>query len=218
MKFIGFEDTKVTRLFGISRAEGAPYLPALAQAFVERYNFLGAPSSLEDLSGEPVSFRQGNFDGLAINEFDVYSDGIIVTSKCPSESIDKLLDDVTAWVVSEFGFKRIETHEVNVAYQSNIIVHSEAPIFSFLEVLESVQDRLVRALAKARGETINFVPSSFGLSADITEIAALKPIPFRFERRAGVPFKKSYYFSAAPLPTKEHLKLLEALEQAVKDI
>jgi hypothetical protein len=50
---------------------------------------------------------------------------------------------------------------------------------------------------------------------DTTHTKPYAPI-FTIERRADVPFVENKYFSTAPLPTDEHLKVLEDFEAALK--
>ena len=42
------------------------------------------------------------------------------------------------------------------------------------------------------------------------------PSPFTIERRADTLFSESKYFSSAPLPTDEHISMLEAFEADVR--
>lgn len=213
MELIGFENTQLTALFLASRVEGAPYLPRAAAALVERYSFSSFPIKLEELSGERVSFRHGLFQDAAIETFDIYRDGIIVASKSPSELLDAFVVDVCTWMETAIGLKRIETHDINKNYESYLIVHSEAALLKTLDGLAAIQDLIARCLKSANGLEVKFHPVSFALSPDQTLISQMRPIPFRLERRAGVSFETNYYYSCAPLPTKDHLKVLERLEK-----
>lgn len=216
MDLVGFENTKVVHLFLAFRQEGQLYLPSAAQSFAERYKFAGVPTTLGELSGERVSFRHGFFEGNAIESFDIYNDGVIVESKSPSDLLDSFVRDVTVWMEKSLGMKRVETHAINKNYESRLVVRTEAPIQSLFEKLIPLQDLIGRLLNKAMGLDVKYHAVGFALSPELSSISSLKPIPFRFERRSGLAFETNMYYSSAPLPTDDHLRVLRELEKLAK--
>lgn len=214
MELVGIENTVLTRLFLATRPEGQPYLPRAAENFVGRYKFAAFPARIEELSADRVSFKHGLFNDVAF-DLDIFSDGVIVTSKSPSDVLDALLDDIITWMQTAIGLKKVETHPINTTYESYLIVHSAIGLLSILDGLAPVQKRLAKALKATTGRDASFSPVGWALSPDNTTMPSMKPIPFRVERRAGIPFETNYYYSCAPLRTADHLRVLEELERAL---
>jgi hypothetical protein len=46
-------------------------------------------------------------------------------------------------------------------------------------------------------------------------MSKLAPGYFSIERRAEVPFRDNKYFSSAPLPTQDHVAILQEIEKAL---
>ena len=55
-----------------------------------------------------------------------------------------------------------------------------------------------------------------GISFGADPISKAQHPPFKLERDIQAPFEHNRYFSSAPLPTDEHLTLLEQLESLLK--
>src|SRR3990172_6054944 len=111
MELVGYENTQLTELFLVSRLEGQPFLPPVVAAFVARYKFSGFPAKLDELNAERIAFRHGLFNGSAIEVFDIFRDGIIISSKSPSDLLDAFLKDACTWMTEPaIGLRRIETH------------------------------------------------------------------------------------------------------------
>jgi hypothetical protein len=213
MDLKGIENTRITRLFAASRPQGQLYLPHAATAFIGRYRFAGYPTKIEELSADRVSFKHGLFEDVAIESVDIYGDGIVVASKAPSELLDAFLNDLSGWMESALGLKKIETHAINRTYESYVVVQSAAPLLKTLDALSSIGTAVGQALKQSNGVDAPFQPVALALSPDLTELTAMKPIPFRVERRSGLAFNTNFYYSCAPLPTAEHIKILERLEK-----
>ena len=53
------------------------------------------------------------------------------------------------------------------------------------------------------------------LNTDVHQLPVSPPSHFSLERRAGFPFSQKIFFSQAPVPTKDHLKILEKLDSTL---
>lgn len=210
---MGIERSSLTALFLASRPQGQVYLPGAAAELAKRYSFAGVPTGLADIEGNKISFRQGVFNDVGIESLEIYGDGIILSSKCPSDVLDALLADLIQWMESAFNMHPVETHTINRNYESNILVRSDANILGALDILRPVQDLVAKSLKATNGTEAKFDTFGLGFAADHSLIPSLKPIAFRVERRVGVAFDMNYYVSAAPLRTADHLKVLERLEK-----
>jgi hypothetical protein len=213
MELISIENSVVTRLFITSRTEGSPYLPSVVAAFVDRYKFVESPTTIAQMTADRVSFKHGAFEGVAFN-LDMFSDGVVVASKAPTTVCDAIVADITEWVEMTVGVKKIETHEVNKSYESYLVVRSEARLLRALDALNVIGTQVGALLKAVAGRDAAFRPVALALAPDVTEMAHMRPIPFRVERRAGVSFETNFYYSCAPLPTQDHIKVLEQLERA----
>jgi hypothetical protein len=212
VELIGYDMSRLVSLFLAAPTRGQLYLPRAMQLLVERYKFAGFPMRVEELTSERVNFKQGLFGDVAIDTLEIYGDGLIVSSKSNSDILDAFLDDLCEWMEGALGLRKIETHAINKAYESHIMVRSEANVLRPLDVLTSARELISDSLKKATGLDVKYEPFGIALSADTSTIASLKPIPFRIERRAGLAFETDYYVSAAPLRTKDHIRVLEKLE------
>lgn len=213
MKLLAIEMGRVTSLFRIARTSGQPYLPDIAAQLAEKYRFAGAPQSFGDLGGEKAEFKHGLFEGNAIETLEVYNDGIIVTSRSDSDFIDKFIDDFRSWLTKNHDLSMTETHTVNKMYESVLLVETHRDIFRPLDVYTGVLRMIEKALRDSSKLEVQYQHFGLALSADHTQNPALKPIPFRFERKEGIEYSRRQFHTTAPLKTKQHLEVLEHLEQ-----
>lgn len=216
MDVIGHDTSSLTALFLASRSpQGQLPLARAMGELIKRYGFAGFPTNVQQLEASRVEFRQGVFNDVGIESLSIYGDGIVVTSKSPTDILDAFLADVTEWMESAFGLKRVETHDINRAYESGLLVRSEAKLLGALEALAPIQEMIAKSVKAAMGLEAKLEPFGIAFAVDQTLIAGMKPNPFRLERRAGVGFDTNYYVSQAPMRTVDHIKLLERLEKLV---
>ncbi|MCY4283708.1 MAG: hypothetical protein OXC25_13760 [Thiotrichales bacterium] len=213
MKLLAIEMSRVTALFRLTRRSGQPYMPHIVAQVEERYRFGSAPHSIEELGGNRAEFGHGLFNGNAIEALEIYNDGIIVTSRSDTNFIDEFIVDLTAWLESEHDYCMIETHTVSKMYESILLVETDRDIFQPLDTYSKIFRMIEKALQDSCGLEIAYQNFGFALSADQTRNSALKPIPFRFERKEGIDFSRHNFFTTAPLKTKQHLEILSRLEQ-----
>ena len=213
MKLLAIEMSRITSLFRMTRPSGQPYLPRIVAQVAERYSFGSAPQSIVDLGGNKAEFRHGLFEGNAIETLDVYNDGIIVTSSSDTDFIDKFIDDLVTWLEDDHGYSVIETHTISKMYDSTLLVEADRDIFKPFETYAEVLRMIEKALKDSSGLQIAYENFGLALSADQTRNPALKPSPFRFERKEGIDFSHHQYHATAPLKTKQHLEILDRLEQ-----
>ena len=213
MKLLAIEMSRITSLFRMTRPSGQPYLPHIAAQIEERYSFGSAPHSIDELGESKAEFKHGLFEGNAIETLEAYNDGVIVTSRSDTDFIDEFIDDLVTWLEDDHGYSTIETHTISKMYDSTLLVEVHRDIFKPFEAYAEVLRMIERALKDASGLQIVYENFGLALSADQTRNPALKPSPFRFERKEGIDFSHHQYFAAAPLKTKQHLEVLNRLEQ-----
>jgi hypothetical protein len=212
MEVIGFNGTVITSLFNVSNHDGARPVVEFAREVVERYKFVTTPK-LEELFSDKTIFQNGVFQGAAIDALEVYRDGVIIRGRCDSDVLDAFLEDVIGWYMTKTGSRRIETRRVSTSYESTLAVLGSDKMLRTLEPIKEICRGISAALEATNGTTAEYVPFGFSLAADDTINPGLKPIPFRLERQLGSEFDRNIFVSAAPLRTKDHVKLLQALDR-----
>lgn len=182
---------------------------------MKRYAFTIVPK-VEQLESNKIEFRQGAFNDVGIESFTIYNDGVVVSSKSSTDVLDTFLQDLNDWMETTFNLKKVETHAINRAYESTLLVRSNAKLLQALDALTPLQDIIGKSLKAATGLEARFEPFGISFGADYSLIPGIKPINFRLERRGGLSFDTNYYVSQAPMRTGDHLKLLEKLEKMVQ--
>ncbi len=218
MELLSIEMSRVTVLFRATRPRGQFYGPHLAAAVAERYCFGSAPDTIAELDGQKTEFRHGLFEDSAIEAFEIYNDGIIVTSRSDTDFIDAFIDDFLTWLTKDHGQVIIETHTVRQMYDSGLLVETDRNVFQPFEPYAEIIQLIERSLKESSGLAVKFQNYGFALSADRSQISAMKPNPFRLERKEGIEFSRHQFYSAAPLRTKQHLDILERLEKLVSGV
>ena len=213
MKLLEIEMSRVTALFRMTRRSGQPYLPHIVAQVAERYRFGSSPHSIDEQGGNRAEFRHGLFEGNAIEALEIYNDGIIVKSRSDTDFIDEFIVDFVAWLEGDHGYSMIETHTVSRMYDSTLLIETDRDVFQPFEAYAEILKMIEKALQDSSGLEIAYQNFGLTLSADQTRNSALKPAPFRFERKEGIEFSRHQFYSTAPLKTKQHLGILERLEQ-----
>lgn len=214
MELISIENTRLIELFVVAKTEGQLSGPQAIAKLVERYRFAGFPTKIEELSADSVTFKNGFFEQQQIDAFDIHRDGVVVASRTQSTVLDAFVKDLVEWARETFGLKRVVTHVTNNKnYESHIVVRTDAPVLGFLDKLAPVRKALAKSLKDATLLETEVQGVAFAINADQSVIPGMKPISLRLERRAGMPFTSGLYYSSAPLPTSEHMKLLRIIEE-----
>jgi len=194
--------------------QGRLHYPDLFAALVERYGFQKFPQQHEefDIQKSPIILADGKWESGHINKVEIYTGGIAVDTRSSTDDSEKLLDECLTWASAKFGIRYHQSMLKRKAYVSQLIFHSDAPIFAALSSsLSRLAENVTRAVEKSYGEKLNYEPSGFSIHFDQTT-RQLSPAAFSLSRRLGIPFTENKYFSEAPLPTSLHEELLRAFE------
>jgi hypothetical protein len=194
---------------------GKDLLPIIA-GIVERYHFVKAPQS-SDLAAQPLElkFEGGSFldrDGQSLQvNASIFSDGVIAETRDSTDASDRFLDDALNWLSEAYElplYKSLGTHER--LYSSEVVAELSLPHSIFSDKFSNFIRRLQHGVSNNPGVPMDFYALNFGPDPSATKRVA----QFRVERLVGSPFRKREYYSAAPIPTNEHLELLIAMEEA----
>jgi hypothetical protein len=223
MKLISIDVGRVTWLFPVEEilpiggAEG----PNIVQAIASRYAFTQSPSNptREDIDKNGLKFLAGHFEHeknrANITEFAVFNDGIVVSS-VSTEAAEAFFEDVYAFLRSNFGFREIVS-TVKRVYLSNLVVELGPSLSKALDSYAQIAKVIGEKLNKLDGSKhpVELARLDFALNKD-PEFRPPNIPRFTIEKRAHAPFSQHRYFSSAPIPTKDHLTMLEHLEKLWK--
>ena len=164
MKLLAIEMSRVTALFQATRPKGQFYLPYFAAKVAERYRFGSAPQTIAELERPKIEFRHGLFEDSAIETFEVYNDGIIVTSRSDTDFIDAFIDDLATWLTNDHGLFIIETHTVRQMYDSSLLVETDRNVFQPFESYAEILQLIEKSLKESSGLGVEFQNYGFTLA------------------------------------------------------
>ena len=209
MNLLGIENSKIIFLTQVNRPSGQLYFPDAIAAVVDRYSFVKAPSPDQAL---PYVFNTGKFQNSQITEFSIYNDGFIVSSASDSDFLDAFIHDLLPWAIKEFDL--VEVGQTEKYYESTLIVQCTVDLAAF--VRPPPAEDMFRDALRSAGIEQAMKSSGFIYDFDPAEIKGKrKPVRFLIDRRLGFQFSQNTFFCQAPFRTKDHLRLLDALEARI---
>jgi hypothetical protein len=213
MNLVGYEIGQSLQLIHMDEVRplrGGAFLPEMVAEVVRRYRFQSVPTKVEP--NQPAKFENGvrELGGttIPIASLEVYIDGLLVNTSNTEDS-DVILDDFVPWALDTFKFREPRTW-LPRRYQSRIIVDfGKSAGQTFFKNFADLREIMARAFGSERDLAITQI--SFGPHPP-GELPAL--YTWTFQPRIGQPYVPNRYFSAAPLSTPAHLKMLHELEIA----
>ncbi|MDB6157024.1 MAG: hypothetical protein JWO04_730 [Gammaproteobacteria bacterium] len=196
------------------KPKGRFLIPAVP-AIVERYGFLKRPDvSALVASPTTLKFEVGAFvgsDGIAKQvSLSVHDDGLIAEMRSSTDDCDLFLEDALKWLAEEFQLPRIGEPFVRKVYASELSVQFDGPVEIFNDRFSSFVNSLKSGLGTHQPRPMALTHINFGSEpAPGAQSTAL-----RIEREVGTPFAENRYYSAAAIPTNDHLDLLRKFEEA----
>jgi hypothetical protein len=181
----------------------------------ERYKFSKLPpaNSLA-MQSLDLKFESGVFvapDGtpLAVN-LSILDDGIIAETRASTDESDRFLEDALSWASADYGLPHFSELSIERLYASELTVQLDLSASFFNQKFSGYTDRLRRGVSNNPGIPMEVTAIQFGPDPSLTKKAA----PFKIERLANVPFDRNEYYSIAPVPTSEHIELLQTMERS----
>jgi hypothetical protein len=183
-------------------------------AIKERYRFQRFPQKPEEIYApkDGVRFGDGTFkmesEPIAIKEFTIHGDGVVVETLRSTEASDAFISDMLAFVTQQYRLTFDAAMLRSKIYINDMIVSTE---FNF----DTISKRLTQfgaILSEKIGLTFKLGSLRFS-----TEPRSGRPVQFVFERRAGANFDDKRYWSEAPLTTQDHLAMLDQLEKILSE-
>jgi len=180
----------------------------------KRYEFAKAPRNELDFDDQrSLSFKSGTFVGKrrvpALVTLNIYGDGIVADTMSSTDESTEFLNDLAKWLNDVYGLVVPKGRRVN--YLSQIDFQTEVS-------LGDLNPRL-RSFAK---QTEGFI------GTQSLEVASIQlwtedftkpgtPASVKIERKISAPFSADHYFSQAPMPTMDHIALLNDFEALLKE-
>ncbi|MGC2527723.1 MAG: hypothetical protein WA639_08240 [Candidatus Acidiferrum sp.] len=195
---------------------GKAYYPDIVQGLVEKCGFQKFPQKLEDFDEtKGVEFLGGKWGDVTIESVKIFNNGIMLDTRVSTAESERVIKETLGWAASQFGLVYSPKMITRRGYVSNLTFHSDVPILGNdnSPVAKLVQ-RVREAFSQTTGDKTLWGPTILTMNS---EQIPRKPqhAPFTIQRRTETAFAEKKYFSEAPLPTNEHLALLEAFEADV---
>jgi hypothetical protein len=180
----------------------------------ERYKFSKLPPA-NSLATQPLDlkFEGGVFvasDGtpLAVS-VSILDDGMIAETRASTDESDKFLEDALSWASAEYGLPHYSELGIDRLYVSELTVQLDLSANLFGQRFSAFTERLRRGVSNNPGIPMELTALHFAPDPSLTKRVA----PFKVERLANVSFDRNEFYSVAPVPTSEHIELLQAMER-----
>ncbi|MFZ5448524.1 MAG: hypothetical protein ACOZFS_07820 [Thermodesulfobacteriota bacterium] len=190
---------------------------SVVRPMIEKYKFLKVPTKIEEFDlSRGCEFKNGSFQKNPQLEIGVditlYNDGLVVDTRSSTADSDGFLEEFLSWLSTDFGVVPYQNVLRRKFYLSELSVQTDKPLNALNPKLQGFAERINSLISGFSDRPIAFETSGVRFWTDPT-VMTNPPGHFLFERLEKVPFNENRYYSAAPLQTEDHLKMLEELEQ-----
>jgi hypothetical protein len=222
MKIISFVSARTTWLFPVEEftPAGGGDGKEIIRRIVERYKFSHPPENptREEIDKNGLKFSSGQFqfDGelVTIDEFIAYNDGIVAAANTTERS-EGFLADIHKFLMAEFKFREI-TSVIKKVNLSTLVVEFDSSLSAIMNGHQTIMDIVA-------GNLNSLEKTQYPLELARVDLVLNKDPEFRpahtprfiIEKRANTAYSQNRYYSSAPIATKKHLAVLEAIESAL---
>ncbi len=191
---------------------GHVYFPEVVPPLVDRYGFSKFPQKLEEFDEtKGVLFEGGRFNNVTIHRVQVFTNLLVVETASSTSDSEKILEDALVWTSKTFGLLYRPGMIKRKAHVSQLTFYSDSILPKLHPALLKVAQKLSTRVPQYFGHQLEYRPAAFTIMYDPMGIKN-GASQFSVERRAETPYSENKYFSTAPLPTEEHIELLQSLE------
>jgi hypothetical protein len=191
---------------------GKVRLPMVASMIVERFGFAKYPQKPEEFDeSKGVEFGDGSFDGIGVDKLTIWFNGVGIDVRSSTDEARDLLEKSFQWLKNEVGLNYKPEMIKRWAYLSQLTFYSDVDFDAVHPAFANLGKRLTEMVSRIQGSEFKFQSNWLGWGFDRT----IKQFPisdFSIQRRKDTPYAENKYFSQAPLPTDEHIKILEQFE------
>jgi hypothetical protein len=208
-RFFGFIETSDLN------PRGRAYFPELASALVERYGFAKFPQKPEEFDeSKGVTFESGRSGEATIHRVVIHDHAIYLDTASSTDDSERIFHESLTWLSHDLGLIYRPEMVRRKTYVSQLTFYSDVMLDKLHPALTKLAQRLTTRVPQYYGQPLDYTPSNVLVGYDPLTVKA-GPAPFAIERRADTLYTEKKYFSSAPLPTNEHIGLLEAFEADV---
>jgi hypothetical protein len=195
--------------------QGRAVLPELTAALVARYSFVKYPVKFEDYDEQKgVSYELGKWNDVAIHRLAIYGTGLLCDTSSSTNDSEAILRDALIWASETFGLVYRPDMFNRKVYLSELIVKEDRPLSALNPKLNGMTAKLSTRISEIIGQPTTFEVVSLGMNQD--QFFSKNTLAgFRIERLTDIPFSENRYYTAASLPTDEHIELLTEFAEAL---
>lgn len=159
---------------------------------------------------------KGEFNRVAIDQFNIHNDGWVVDTTASTDLSGDFIEDVLDWLRIEFGHGILDYPPLKKLYLNEVYVQFDIDLEAWLEPVRSLGQIITNATAKHYEKLGDYSLSGILMDYDTSELKDDAAGPFKLERKTKTPYDPGIYYSSSPLPTTEHLQVLEEIEALAK--
>jgi hypothetical protein len=187
-------------------------------SLVEKCQFLKSPSTPQELNlPDGAVFETGIFEGIVIKKFVVFPLVMHLDAADSTDQAQRALLGLLQWARDEFGLRYQTGMITRWAFVSDVTFQTDFPLLERLNgPLNSISSKISEAIRENLKEDLKYRPAKFWIAHDPDKRKA-SIAPFSIEHLALSQDEDNKFYSEAPVPTKDHLLLLEELENALRD-
>jgi len=192
---------------------GKAFYPDLVKALVLRYGFLKFPQKPEEFDEvKGVVFSTGKFEETTIEQLTIYTYGFLVDTRVSTQESKRLLEEAMEWASKSLGLTYNAVRRWQ--YASQVTFYSEIDLTSVHPAMQRLADNVSKIVTENTRENLKYELTAFAIDYD--SLSRKHPMGrFSIQRRENTPFSEHKYFSDAPLPTDEHIKLIGQFEEDI---
>jgi len=191
--------------------------PEITSALTEKYGFIGVPKGDDYVKATDngLTYELGAWNGIKILRFGIYPGVIALDTGSSTDDSQRALAEILEWSTTALNTAYQPSMMKSLGYLSQITFRSNVPLIRINPKLEHIAGRISESVSKRAEFEFHYSFGGLVLDYDTTNIKR-SASPFTLERRADTPHSENIYYSQAPLPTDEHLNLLEECEAALQ--
>jgi hypothetical protein len=196
---------------------GNVFYPDFARAVAERYSFLKYPQTLEqfdELKG--VEFVQGKSKGTVIQKLTIFTQMLTIETRVSTDESKRILEEMLLWASEKFKLNYAPNKSIqHFAYVSSLTFYSDAQLLAPMPAIARLAAKTGDLVSDIWKERIEYDGLQIAVGHDPLA-RKYGMASFYIARRTDAKFSEHKYFSEAPLPTHDHLRLLEEYEHEVR--
>jgi hypothetical protein len=218
MKLAAIHTGKVSVLIEIADLvpNGKIFAPELINAIAARCEFRKTPKEPDKLQQEGgLVFELGKWEDQPINKLSLFGDGIVLETSSSTEDTDATLQALLLWAKKSLEIHFDPAMIRRKTFASQVTVYFDVNLDSLHPILKKISDFVSESESKQVAQPLTFRTSGITISSNALA-SKFTPGTFTIERRVNIPDAENKYYSGAPLPTLDHLALLEQFEQSLR--